>query len=281
MQRYSYIAAAAGQPLVAEGKHGWHDENIKRRTRPYSELRLAEHGLRVDVPRRSFAALVASDGGSLLGGLIFLSFTALWVSASMGGNAPLPFVLFSTPFWFAGATMLSTGLAPLLNDAAFAIHADGMQLELRTVQAAAVQSLRQWWRDGDVLTDAAHECTLIPWLVLAATALGDDVCSVPPSEPGAIANALEKALLARVTSVVNGHEHGDLWFSLSGETPNGISWGGGLLSIAQLRALRKLAVAWARAHDATVLHAVHTQCRTPRSTEVGAAGLSTENQNVE
>ena len=55
-------AAAAGRPILSDGKHGWHDEAMKRRTASYSQLRRAEHGLRLDVPRLSLPALVASGG---------------------------------------------------------------------------------------------------------------------------------------------------------------------------------------------------------------------------
>lgn len=180
-----------------------------------------------------------------------IGFTTMWVSASLGGNAPLPFVLVATPFWFGSASMLSSGIAPLFNDALLAVHPGGLQLE----SSVCVNSHQ-----------AARECTLVRWSELALAVLGDTMCTTPPPKPASYARALEKALQVHVTSVVNGRENGVLALE-TGRHGRTHKWGGGLLSTGQLREVRKLVLAWAEEHalslSLSASKEVAAQCRRP------------------
>ncbi|KAJ1635004.1 hypothetical protein T492DRAFT_969555 [Pavlovales sp. CCMP2436] len=57
-----------------------------------------------------------------------LGFTLVWTLGTMQGGAPLFFVLFSAPFWWVGAQLLGTALAPLLEATGLELKADGLEV---------------------------------------------------------------------------------------------------------------------------------------------------------
>jgi hypothetical protein len=106
---------------------------------------------------------------SLASAAFTLGFTTVWTLGAHAGGAPLPFALFSAPFWFVGGQLLSATLAPLLEATGLALHADF--LEVRSDSFLGPRMLRLPYSDitdlglavGAVLNDS-------PELVLAIVA---------------------------------------------------------------------------------------------------------------
>lgn len=101
---------------------------------PAATLRGAP-GLLVSVPRAPLSLLVSAPA-AVLGGILFLSFTAIWLTTAWRGGAPLLFVLFACPFIHAGCSMFALGVAPFTQSASLAVHPGGVQLERTSLSSS-------------------------------------------------------------------------------------------------------------------------------------------------
>mmetsp|Transcript_41421 Transcript_41421/g.88347 ORF Transcript_41421/g.88347 Transcript_41421/m.88347 type:complete len:219 (-) Transcript_41421:128-784(-) len=81
--------------------------------------------VRFALPRRSWRSLVNAQ---LCMAPFVLAFTSVWTYLAATAGAPLPFVLFSTPFWFSGAQLLRAELQPMLSEHWLVVHTQGIQL---------------------------------------------------------------------------------------------------------------------------------------------------------
>jgi hypothetical protein len=114
-------------------------------------------------PRAQLANL---DVAGLAFSVATLSFTACWTSAAR--EAPLPLALFAVPFWFVGAKLLCSALAPLVE--AIGIELDESTLSIHS-ELDAARRHRVLRRPLAELSDVRLEATALlndtPQLVLA------------------------------------------------------------------------------------------------------------------
>lgn len=228
--------------------------------------------LRIDLPPASFASLLSANLGF---GIAFLAFTYVWLRGAGRANAPLPVLLFSCPFWFAGAMILSDGLSPLMQRSTLAVSAAGVQFERHAITDAesvyhryggrgfdfSIALLAQWERQFNRCAFITSDDLTSGWDDTPERRRRrqrqpqpqnedrwQDSCASDATDAGrALHAALHEALDVRVTHVVNGVESGVLELTRqSGERQAAHSWGaGGVLSMTELHAVRELVLWWA------------------------------------
>ena len=95
-------------------------------TPPPRDAPLMRPGIQLRLPSAALSELL---NGQTAMGMLFLGFTWMWTSQAWAGGAPMPFLAFSAPFWFAGAAMLKSSLLPVFESYALTIWPDGLQIE--------------------------------------------------------------------------------------------------------------------------------------------------------
>ena len=201
-------------------------------------------GLFVDLPR---ASLLSAFSGQLAMGTLFTGFTYVWTAQAWWGGAPLPFLCFSAPFWFAGASMLKSGLMPLFEHTRLLVRAEGVHIE--TTRSLFPSS---WWPAGvdaggtGALTDRLgitstyKRCIALPWASVDGKPTGQENKPIPLN---ALQPVLRSGVTVATTMVVNGVEMGELTVRDGHRTH---VWGS-QLTMAELRYVKQLMLSWSRA----------------------------------
>lgn len=95
--------------------------------RHVDELKVNHDGLRLSLPRAKLLPTLFTAESAM--SAFVLGFTFVWTAGAYNAAAPLPFVCFSAPFWFAGASMLKGVAISLLERSALTLHQHGLQIE--------------------------------------------------------------------------------------------------------------------------------------------------------
>ena len=177
-------------------------------------------------------------------------FTWVWTSQALWGGAPLSFVFFSAPFWFAGASMLKGGLMPLFENSRVSLQQSGLQMETtRSILPGADRHCNE--PDASCassslgfLERAWHtRCLFVTWDDLDGPSGGSMGGSRAVLPADSLVPILRSAVVASPTMVVNGVELGELSVRHGRRTH---TWGS-QLGMTELRYVRELMLSWARA----------------------------------
>jgi hypothetical protein len=209
-------------------------------------------GLVIDLPR---ASLLSAFSGQLAMGTLFTGFTWVWTAQAWWGGAPLPFLCFSAPFWFAGASMLKSGLLPLFEHTRLLVLPQGLHLETtRSLFPSGWGALTH--EDASNAAGAAADrlemastykrCIALSWANVDGSPPGQE----RPIPLNALQPVLRSGVTVSLTMVVNGVELGEL----SVRDGHRMHVWGSQLSMAELRYVRELILSWSRAAGRGVGH---------------------------
>mmetsp|Transcript_14072 Transcript_14072/g.34945 ORF Transcript_14072/g.34945 Transcript_14072/m.34945 type:complete len:256 (-) Transcript_14072:69-836(-) len=97
------------------------------------QLRVEGPVLQAYTPPATLGAALGAGADVLIMAAAWLSFVAIWTGGAYRAGAPLPFVCFSAPFWFAGAQMLGNALRPMLVAELLTLNEQGAHLAAHLV----------------------------------------------------------------------------------------------------------------------------------------------------